>query len=184
MFLLNDIINEKIYVKQPPSFESDVFSNHVSKHKKVDQTRYRVYAYVHVFKLILDNHISQQLNISSDIINAIMMPIVLEIEFREKGPIEDSPRQKQNIYQLHIAALNFSRSSINLRTMPFFKSYLSKNPILHYRAKHIEIKHHFIRDYIQKGILDMKFTSIDEQLADIFTKLFLKIISFISEIFS
>jgi len=29
---------------------------------------------------------------------------------------------------------------------------LSKNPILHSRAKHIEIKHHFIRDYVQKGI--------------------------------
>jgi len=32
---------------------------------------------------------------------------------------------------------------------------LSKNPILHLRAKHIEIKHHFIRDYVQKGILDI-----------------------------
>ena len=29
---------------------------------------------------------------------------------------------------------------------------LSENPILHSRAKNIEIKHHFIRDYIQKGI--------------------------------
>ena len=29
---------------------------------------------------------------------------------------------------------------------------ISKNPILYYRAKHIEIKHHFIRDYVQKGI--------------------------------
>jgi len=32
---------------------------------------------------------------------------------------------------------------------------LSKNPILHSRAKRIEIKHHFIRDYVQKGILDI-----------------------------
>ena len=34
---------------------------------------------------------------------------------------------------------------------------LSKNPILHLRAKHIEIKHHFIRDYVQKGILNIQF---------------------------
>jgi len=34
---------------------------------------------------------------------------------------------------------------------------LLKNPILHSRAKHIEIKHHFIRDYVQKGILDIQF---------------------------
>jgi len=34
---------------------------------------------------------------------------------------------------------------------------LSKNPILHSIAKHIEIKHHFIRDYVLKGILDIQF---------------------------
>jgi len=31
----------------------------------------------------------------------------------------------------------------------------SKKTILHSRAKHIEIKHHFIRDYVQKGVLDI-----------------------------
>jgi len=38
---------------------------------------------------------------------------------------------------------------------------LSKNPILHSRAKHIEIKHHFIRDYVQKGVLDIQFIDTD-----------------------
>jgi len=47
---------------------------------------------------------------------------------------------------------------------------LSKNPILHSRAKHIEIKHHFIRDYVQKGVLDIQFIDTDHQWADIFTK--------------
>jgi len=47
---------------------------------------------------------------------------------------------------------------------------LSKNPILHLRAKHIEIKHHFIRDYVQKGVLDIQFIDTDHQWADIFTK--------------
>ena len=46
----------------------------------------------------------------------------------------------------------------------------SKNPILHSRAKHIEIKHHFIRDYVQKGVLNIQFIDIDHQWADIFTK--------------
>jgi len=40
---------------------------------------------------------------------------------------------------------------------------LSKNPILHSRAKHIEIKHHFIRDYVQKGILDIQFIDTEHQ---------------------
>ena len=47
---------------------------------------------------------------------------------------------------------------------------LSKNPILHSKAKHIEIKYHFIRDYIQKGILNLIFVKTDHQWADIFTK--------------
>ncbi|RDX79011.1 Copia protein, partial [Mucuna pruriens] len=47
---------------------------------------------------------------------------------------------------------------------------LSKNPILHSRPKHIKIKHHFTRYYIQKGIFDIKFISTNEQLVDIFTK--------------
>jgi len=47
---------------------------------------------------------------------------------------------------------------------------LSKNPILHSRAKHIEIKHHFIRDYVQKGILDIQFIDTEYQWANIFIK--------------
>ena len=47
---------------------------------------------------------------------------------------------------------------------------LSKNPILHSRAKHIEIKHHFIKDYVQKWVLDIQFIDIDHQWADIFTE--------------
>jgi hypothetical protein len=47
---------------------------------------------------------------------------------------------------------------------------LSKNPILHSRAKHIEIKHHFIRDYVQKGVIDIQFIDTEHQWADIFTK--------------
>jgi hypothetical protein len=49
---------------------------------------------------------------------------------------------------------------------------LSKNPILHSRAKHIEIKHHFIRDYVQKGVISLKFIDTYHQWDDIFTKPF------------
>ena len=51
---------------------------------------------------------------------------------------------------------------INPNSIPIFCDNtaticLLKNPILHSRAKDIEIKHHFIRDYVQKGILDIQF---------------------------
>ena len=47
---------------------------------------------------------------------------------------------------------------------------LTKNPIQHSRTKHIEIKHHFIRDHAQKGDIVLEFVNTDLQLADIFTK--------------
>lgn len=46
---------------------------------------------------------------------------------------------------------------------------LSKNHTLHSRAKHIEIKHHSFRDYVQKGVISLKFINTDHQWADIFT---------------
>ena len=45
-----------------------------------------------------------------------------------------------------------------------------KNPILHSRTKHIEIRHHFIRDHDQKGDVELEFISTDFQWADIFIK--------------
>ena len=38
------------------------------------------------------------------------------------------------------------------------------------RSKHIDIKHHFIRDNIETGVIQLKSISTKAQLADIFTK--------------
>jgi hypothetical protein len=46
----------------------------------------------------------------------------------------------------------------------------SKNPLFHDRYKHIEIKYHFIRDKIQKGVVKLQYIPKDQQLADILTK--------------
>jgi hypothetical protein len=47
---------------------------------------------------------------------------------------------------------------------------LAQNPIFHGRAKHIKVRHHFLRDHVQKGDIDMKYIDTKGQLADIFTK--------------
>ena len=49
---------------------------------------------------------------------------------------------------------------------------ISKNPIQHFRTKHIDIKHHFIRDHVLKGDIELEFVSALEQLTDILTKSF------------
>ena len=40
----------------------------------------------------------------------------------------------------------------------------------HSRTKHIEIRHHFLRDHAQKGDITLESVSIKDQFDDIFTK--------------
>jgi len=47
---------------------------------------------------------------------------------------------------------------------------LSTNLVHHSRAKHIDIKHHFIRDHVLKENIEISFVGTTDQLADIFTK--------------
>jgi hypothetical protein len=47
---------------------------------------------------------------------------------------------------------------------------LANNPINHSRTKHIDIRHHFLRDHEAKGDIALSHVSTDKQLADIFTK--------------
>nr|GEZ79833.1 retrovirus-related Pol polyprotein from transposon TNT 1-94 [Tanacetum cinerariifolium] len=44
------------------------------------------------------------------------------------------------------------------------------NNVQHSRSKHIDIRHHFIREQVERGVVELYFVSRDYQLADIFTK--------------
>jgi hypothetical protein len=47
---------------------------------------------------------------------------------------------------------------------------LANNPMQHYRTKHIDIRHHFLRDHEAKGDIELCHVNTENQLADIFTK--------------
>ena len=47
---------------------------------------------------------------------------------------------------------------------------IAHNPMQHSRTKHIEVRHHFIRDLVAKGDIKLKHVPTEKQLADIFTK--------------
>lgn len=47
---------------------------------------------------------------------------------------------------------------------------LTKNPMLHSRTKHIEIRHYFLRDHVEKDDVIFEHVDSKNQLADIFTK--------------
>ena len=47
---------------------------------------------------------------------------------------------------------------------------MAKNPVGHKRTKHIDIRHHFVRECVQAGIIRISYCSTQEMVADIFTK--------------
>lgn len=47
---------------------------------------------------------------------------------------------------------------------------MAKNPVCHGRSKHIDIRHHFIRELVAEGLIELKSCSTEEQVADILTK--------------
>ncbi|HVX00915.1 MAG TPA: reverse transcriptase domain-containing protein, partial [Candidatus Babeliaceae bacterium] len=47
---------------------------------------------------------------------------------------------------------------------------IAKNDIHHNRTKHIDIRHHFIREAVERGTIVLEWVTTEQQLADILTK--------------
>nr|GEU45127.1 retrovirus-related Pol polyprotein from transposon TNT 1-94 [Tanacetum cinerariifolium] len=47
---------------------------------------------------------------------------------------------------------------------------ISCNPVQHSRTKHIAVRYHFIKEQVEKGMIELYFVKTDYQLADILTK--------------
>nr|GEW10066.1 retrovirus-related Pol polyprotein from transposon TNT 1-94 [Tanacetum cinerariifolium] len=51
---------------------------------------------------------------------------------------------------------------------------ISCNPVQHSRTKHIDVRYDFIKEHVEKGIVELFFVGTDYQLADMFTKALLE----------
>ena len=47
---------------------------------------------------------------------------------------------------------------------------LAQNPITHSRSKHIDIRHHFIRDLVERRNIQLQYLPTEDNIADILTK--------------
>lgn len=47
---------------------------------------------------------------------------------------------------------------------------LTRNPVFHGRSKHIHTRYHFIRECVEKGLMEVEHVPGNEQKADILTK--------------
>ena len=46
---------------------------------------------------------------------------------------------------------------------------LSENLVFHDKSKHIEIKYHYIRDMVQKGVVKLQYVAMNDFIADVLT---------------
>ena len=44
---------------------------------------------------------------------------------------------------------------------------LAKNPIKHGRTKHVDIKHHFMREVVETGKVQLEYVKTEHSIADI-----------------
>jgi hypothetical protein len=47
---------------------------------------------------------------------------------------------------------------------------VAKTPVFNKRMRHLERRHHFLRDRIENGDIEIRYIDTERQLADIFTK--------------
>lgn len=47
---------------------------------------------------------------------------------------------------------------------------LSKNPVMHRRTKHIDVRYHYLRNLSSEGVVQLVFCGTNDQVADIMTK--------------
>ena len=48
---------------------------------------------------------------------------------------------------------------------------VSKDPVKHWKLKHIDTRYHFVRDHIQEGEVKINFVGTADNITDILTKL-------------
>nr|GFB90422.1 copia protein [Tanacetum cinerariifolium] len=47
---------------------------------------------------------------------------------------------------------------------------ISCNPVQHLHTKHFDVRYHFIKEKVKKGIVELFFVGTEYQLAELFTK--------------
>ena len=115
------------------------------------------------------------------------------ISLNENGPLISWKSKRQNSIALSTCEAEYVAMSIACQEVMFLKENLlfdilgvkvnslmscdnqgaialSKNPTKHSKAKHIDIRYHFVRECHEKGVLDLKYVPSNDNFADIFTK--------------
>ncbi|GJY17026.1 retrovirus-related pol polyprotein from transposon TNT 1-94, partial [Tanacetum coccineum] len=93
------------------------------------------------------------------------------------------PGHPEKVYRLRKALYGLKQPPRawydELSTFMISKSFtkaiaISCNPVQHSRTKHINARYHFIKEHVERGIVELYFVRTEYQLADMFTKALLQ----------
>ncbi|GJU63323.1 retrovirus-related pol polyprotein from transposon TNT 1-94 [Tanacetum coccineum] len=143
---LNGFINEEVYVAQPPGFIDFAKPNYVYRLKKaLYGLKQAPKAWKKQTALAISTTEAEYVSAGKACQQALWMKQAL-VDYGIR--LDDIPIMCDN------------KGAIDL----------SKNPVQHSRTKHIEIRHHFLRDNVQKGNISIEKVSSEDNIADILTK--------------
>ncbi|GJW30782.1 retrovirus-related pol polyprotein from transposon TNT 1-94 [Tanacetum coccineum] len=197
---LNGELKEEIYVSQPVGFVDQDNPLHVNKLKKtlygLKQAPRAWYDMLSSFIIsqhfskgavdptLFTRHAGNYLLLGLHTTDSVDTPLV------EKSKLDEDLQGKQidaTLYRGMIGSLMYLTSSRpNLIyavclcariPIPLYcdnKSVIALccNNVQHSRAKHIDVRYHFIKEQVENGIVEVYFVRTEYQLADIFTKPF------------
>ncbi|GJS77279.1 hypothetical protein Tco_0727160 [Tanacetum coccineum] len=86
---------------------------------------------------------------------------------RERVECEQS---SASLDESHAYKIGFSFNKIPLYCDNRSVNALCCNNVQHSRSKHIDIRHHLIREQVEKGVVELYFVTTDYQLVNIFNK--------------
>jgi ribonuclease HI len=78
--------------------------------------------------------------------------------------------QEAKWLSMFMGELGFQQDTITIYSDNQSAIAIANNPVHHARTKHIDLRHHFIRECVENNIIMLKYITSAKQIADIFTK--------------
>nr|GEU72129.1 putative ribonuclease H-like domain-containing protein [Tanacetum cinerariifolium] len=181
-------IKEEVYVSQPPGFVDPEFPDRVYK---VEKALYGLHQALRAWYETLSNYllengfkkgtIDKTLFIKNDIL--LVQVYVDDIIFGSTKSVKSASTPMET----H-KPLSKDSDGTDKKIHVFNESAICvvKNPVYHSKTKHIEIRHHFIKDFYEKRLIEMVKIYTDSNVVDLLTKAFdvtsSKIVNYVKQI--